>query len=170
VIDSRRSDASPDSIFSTYTACASLCACRLPSIRIFTTKEKSGVVERISDGESGTMVTVIGKGMFKPETDLSRFLGLPVETEAGAVCFILKLWVEARCHGSLFCCPIVPVQVGVLESSFGKSGKFKVHFRDGAVVRPGTKLTLRMRKYVSLHAKGTGHKFGGGGIVGGAGR
>lgn len=64
---------------------------RLPSIRIFTTKQKSGVVERISDGESGSMVTVIGKGMFKPETDMSRFLGMPVGTEDGAV----RLWLAA---------------------------------------------------------------------------
>ena len=66
---------------------------RLPLIKIFTTKEKTGTVERISDGSPGPgtdPVTVIAKGMFKPETDITRFLNMPIQTEHGAVssCFI----------------------------------------------------------------------------------
>ena len=49
-------------------------------------KERIGNVERVSDGESGSgPVTVIGRGMFKPESDMSKFFGLPIETETGQV-------------------------------------------------------------------------------------
>jgi len=49
--------------------------------------------------------TIIGKDLFQKETDLSLFVGMTVQLETG--------------------------EIGVIEGSFGKSGKFKVHFRDG---------------------------------------
>ena len=54
----------------------------------------------------------------------------------------------------------------MIESSFGKSGKFKATFRDGAVLKAGTRLTVRSRKYCGLTAKGI---KGGSLPVGGAG-
>ncbi len=36
--------------------------------------------------------------------------------------------------------------VGVLEGAFGKSGKFNVQF--AAAVQPGTRITLRFKKFL----------------------
>jgi hypothetical protein len=47
--------------------------------------------------------SAVGKGLFKKETDISQFVGLRVRTEAG--------------------------EEGTIQSSFGKSGKFKVGVR-----------------------------------------
>ena len=45
------------------------------------------------------------------------------------------------------------MQVGVLESGFGQTGKVKVTFRDGAVVKVGDKLSLKLKKFVSVVSK-----------------
>ena len=70
-------------------------------------------------------------------------------------------------------CNSTASQVGVIESSFGKSGKFKVYFRDGVKgteLKAGTRLVLKMRKYCKLHAKGTAHGGSGGGVGGAGGK
>ncbi len=60
---------------------------RLPKLRIVKWKERHGGVDRIATGASGdgSPVTVIGKGLFKKETDMSHFLGLPVHLDDGTV-------------------------------------------------------------------------------------
>jgi hypothetical protein len=72
-------------------------------------------------------------------------------------CFVSTVLQDQRCVLNAS-----RVQIGVLESSFGKSGKFKVYFRDGAVVSTGTKLTLRQRKLCKLRAKGSAGRAAGG--------
>lgn len=57
--------------------------------------------------------SAVGKGLFKKETDISQFVGLRVRTEAG--------------------------EEGTIQSSFGKSGKFKVSVRyKQTFVTPGS--------------------------------
>eukprot|EP01087_Luapelamoeba_hula_P016087 TRINITY_DN4913_c1_g1_i2.p1 TRINITY_DN4913_c1_g1~~TRINITY_DN4913_c1_g1_i2.p1 ORF type:complete len:292 (-),score=46.03 TRINITY_DN4913_c1_g1_i2:34-909(-) len=72
----------------------------IQKLRVYKVKERSGTMERIADP-----YTIISKGLFKRQTDLDLFLGLRVRrTSNGAV--------------------------GVIDSSFGKTGKFKVRFND----------------------------------------
>eukprot|EP00164_Ancoracysta_twista_P006409 GFYU01008920.1.p1 GENE.GFYU01008920.1~~GFYU01008920.1.p1 ORF type:complete len:551 (-),score=131.98 GFYU01008920.1:16-1668(-) len=66
--------------------------------------------------------TVIVKHLVKKETDVTIFLGLKVETEEGAM--------------------------GVIESSFGKSGKLKCVFSDPVELKAGSKIILRFKKYM----------------------
>ena len=90
-------------------------------IRAFKMKQREGTVERVQDEN-----TVIGKGMFKKETDLTMFTGMKVWTERG--------------------------EVGTIEGGFGKSGKFKVHFPDGVAPQgdggEAIRLFLRFKRYV----------------------
>ena len=78
-------------------------------------------MERVQDEN-----TVIGKGMFKKETDLTMFTGMKVWTKRG--------------------------EVGTIEGGFGKSGKFKVHFPDGVAPQgdggEAIRLFLRFKRYV----------------------
>lgn len=67
----------------------------LPRLRIFKEKCKRGVVDRASN-----QYEVIGRNMFKKETNIQIFVGLQVELSTG--------------------------EVGVIESSFGQSGKVKI--------------------------------------------
>eukprot|EP00957_Ditylum_brightwellii_P017284 1302122-Ditylum_brightwellii.AAC.1 len=45
-------------------------------------------------------------------------------------------------------------EVGVIQSSFGTSGKFRVHFPAGTEARDGDKLFLRFRRYANDPDKG----------------
>lgn len=79
----------------------------LRKLNIYKLKEKVGQIDRIDKAEnsgssSGAGIAVIGKNLFKKETDMSQFTGLTVHTKAG--------------------------QAGVIDSSFGKSGKFRATF------------------------------------------
>lgn len=67
----------------------------LPRLKIYKEKCKRGVVDRASN-----QYEVIGKNMFKKETNIQLFVGLQVELSTG--------------------------EVGVIESSFGQSGKVKI--------------------------------------------
>ncbi|KAK9842481.1 hypothetical protein WJX81_002027 [Elliptochloris bilobata] len=92
----------------------------LAKLRLFRLKARTGSTERVApDGRSA-----ICKGMFKRDTDISRFAGLKVVTAAG--------------------------EIGAIEGSFGKSGKFKVAFPDGVQPpAPGAnQLTLTFKRYV----------------------
>ncbi len=72
--------------------------------------------------------TAIGKGMFKKETDIGLFAGMQVTTSRG--------------------------EVGEIEGAFGKSGKYKVHFRDGiAPQEPGETIRLYLRFKRFVHDK-----------------
>ena len=89
-------------------------------IKAFKMKQREGTVERFVDER-----TVIGKGMFKKETDLSLFAGMRVVTDRG--------------------------EAGAVDGGFGKSGKFKASFSDGIAPRKNgetTRLYLRFKRYV----------------------
>ncbi|XP_068451418.1 selenocysteine-specific elongation factor isoform X2 [Clinocottus analis] len=72
----------------------------LPRLRIYKTKHKEGQVERVTDD-----YTVIGRNLFKKETNLQLFLGLKVTLSTG--------------------------ETGILEGGFGQSGKFKIRVQGG---------------------------------------
>eukprot|EP00741_Cyanophora_paradoxa_P007404 tig00001127_g7163.t1 len=93
-------------------------------LRIFKIKERRGVVDRTVDDH-----TVIGRDLFKKETDIGAFVGLRVVRAATGA-------------------------VGTIEGSFGKSGKFKVHFPAGGCEAAGKAagaeagaLVLRYKRY-----------------------
>ncbi|KAM4587863.1 selenocysteine-specific elongation factor [Odontesthes bonariensis] len=81
----------------------------LPHLRIYKTKHKEGQVERVTDD-----YTVIGRSLFKKETNLQLFVGLKVTLSTG--------------------------EGGVIEGGFGQSGKFKIRVQEG--LRPETKQLL----------------------------
>lgn len=81
----------------------------LPRLRIYKTKHKEGQVERVTDDHS-----VIGRSLFKKETNLQLFVGLKVTLSTG--------------------------ETGVIEGGFGQSGKFKIRVQEG--LRPETKQLL----------------------------
>uniref|UniRef100_A0A8C6BS44 Selenocysteine-specific elongation factor n=1 Tax=Monodon monoceros TaxID=40151 RepID=A0A8C6BS44_MONMO len=68
----------------------------LPRLRVYKLKHKHGIVERVMDDYS-----VIGRSLFKKETNIQLFVGLKVHLSTG--------------------------ELGVIASAFGQSGKFKVH-------------------------------------------
>ncbi|XP_058488376.1 selenocysteine-specific elongation factor isoform X1 [Solea solea] len=81
----------------------------LSNLRIYKTKHKEGQVERVSDD-----YTVIGRNLFKKETNLQLFVGLKVTLSTG--------------------------ESGVIEGGFGQSGKFKIRIPEG--LGPETKQLL----------------------------
>ncbi|XP_010746783.2 selenocysteine-specific elongation factor isoform X1 [Larimichthys crocea] len=81
----------------------------LPRLRIYKTKHKEGQVERVTDD-----YTVIGRNLFKKETNLQLFVGLKVKLSTG--------------------------ETGVIEGGFGQSGKFKIRIQEGLC--PETKQML----------------------------
>ncbi|KAL3148593.1 hypothetical protein ABBQ38_014023 [Trebouxia sp. C0009 RCD-2024] len=76
-------------------------ASALQQIKIYKLKQKRGSIDRVAPDG----LSAVCKGMFKRETDISLFCGLKVTTANG--------------------------EVGTVEGSFGKSGKFKVQFPGG---------------------------------------
>mmetsp|Transcript_38449 Transcript_38449/g.83528 ORF Transcript_38449/g.83528 Transcript_38449/m.83528 type:complete len:881 (-) Transcript_38449:134-2776(-) len=98
-------------------------------IRVYTKKERSGVVCRLGDPhrreDDGRVIRyeVYGSDLFKKETDMTQFVGMKIETDKG--------------------------DIGSIHSSFGTSGKFKVFFPGGTDVREGDKLHLRFKRYAN---------------------
>ncbi|CAF90502.1 unnamed protein product, partial [Tetraodon nigroviridis] len=72
----------------------------LPRLHIYKLKHKEGQVERVTDDYS-----VIGRNLFKKETNLQLFVGLKVTLSTG--------------------------ESGVIEGGFGQSGKFKIRIPEG---------------------------------------
>ncbi|GFO12241.1 selenocysteine-specific elongation factor [Plakobranchus ocellatus] len=72
----------------------------LPKMKIFKSKTREGLVERAPD-----RYTVIGKNLFKKETNLQVFANLKVSLSSG--------------------------ERGVIEGGFGQSGKVKIRIPDG---------------------------------------
>ncbi|XP_006870550.1 PREDICTED: selenocysteine-specific elongation factor [Chrysochloris asiatica] len=72
----------------------------LPKLKVYKLKHKNGLVERVIDDYS-----VIGRSLFKKETNIQLFVGLKVYLSTG--------------------------ELGVIDSAFGQSGKFKVHIPGG---------------------------------------
>lgn len=72
----------------------------LPRLKISKNKQKEGAVERVTDD-----YTVIGRNLFKKETNLQLFVGLKVTLSTG--------------------------ETGTIEGSFGQSGKIKIRIPEG---------------------------------------
>ncbi|XP_071153895.1 selenocysteine-specific elongation factor-like [Mytilus edulis] len=72
----------------------------LPKLKVYKTKVREGLVERCQDE-----YTLIGKNLFKKETNIQSFVGLKVTLSSG--------------------------EKGVIEGGFGQSGKFKIRIPDG---------------------------------------
>ncbi|XP_062825888.1 selenocysteine-specific elongation factor isoform X1 [Anolis carolinensis] len=81
----------------------------LPKLKVYKLKHKEGQVERLCDDYS-----VIGRSLFKKETNIQIFVGLKVKLSTG--------------------------EEGLIEGGFGQSGKFKIRIPDG--VKPETKALL----------------------------
>lgn len=101
-------------------------------IRLFKLKRKQGVVAKLGDpcvDNKGDKVVkdVVGKDLFKKETNMNQFIGMKLQASTG--------------------------EMGKIASSFGKSGKFKVDFPDGTAVKPNGKLYLTFKKYVFSTSK-----------------
>lgn len=67
----------------------------LSELKVFKEKVKEGVIERKHDE-----MTLIGKSLFKKETNMDLFVGLKVKLSTG--------------------------ELGIIEGSFGQSGKFRI--------------------------------------------
>lgn len=103
------------------------------NLRVFKMKSREGSIERVQDERS-----VIGKGMFKKESDLTAFIGM-------------KVWTSNN-------------DCGVIEGGFGKSGKYKVYFSNGIKGEGSGKLILRFKKFVFEHGRNGGSKMEQGGL------
>ncbi len=101
----------------------------MKNINFYSKKERAGVVDRLGDpykrNDDGKIVRyeVYGSELFRKETNMNEFVGLHLETEKG--------------------------DIGVIQSSFGTSGKFRMNFPAGTTVRNGDKLFLRFRRYTN---------------------
>jgi len=95
----------------------------IKSLRVYKMKSREGSIERVQDER-----TVIGKGMFKKESDLTAFVGM-------------KVWTSNN-------------DCGTIEGGFGKSGKYKVYFPNGITGEGDGKLTLRFKKYIFEYGSG----------------
>jgi selenocysteine-specific elongation factor len=82
----------------------------LSRCNLYKVKTKQGVCDRIEDAGDGPHagVTIVGRSLFKKDTDMSLFIGLRLHTRAG--------------------------QLGTIVSSFGKGGKFRAHFPSSSIV------------------------------------
>lgn len=90
----------------------------LSALKIFKTKQREGVVDRVVNDRE-----IICKGLFKKETDMSLFIGKRISTDTDG-------------------------ELGVILGSFGKAGKFKVDFREGTKATKGDKIYLRFIQYM----------------------
>lgn len=90
----------------------------LKKVKIYKHKQKEGGIDRVADAYN-----LIGKNLFKKETDMNLFVGLKVQrTSNGAV--------------------------GIIEGAFGKSGKFKVRFPEGGQTDTQGNLVLNYKRYL----------------------
>ena len=98
-------------------------------INFYTKKERAGTVDRLGDpfkrNDDGKIVRyeIYGNDLFRKETNMNEFIGLHLETDKG--------------------------DTGVIQSSFGTSGKFRMNFPSGTTVRNGDKLYLRFKRYAN---------------------
>ncbi|XP_077977999.1 selenocysteine-specific elongation factor-like [Glandiceps talaboti] len=72
----------------------------LPKLKIFKNKSREGIAERMLDDYN-----IIGRALFKKETNIQLFVGLKVNLSTG--------------------------ETGIIEGGFGQSGKYKVRIPDG---------------------------------------
>ncbi|EAL72543.1 hypothetical protein DDB_G0270386 [Dictyostelium discoideum AX4] len=88
-------------------------------LKIYKNKSKQGQVERIHNEN-----TIIGKNLFKKDSDISSFIGMKVLFETG--------------------------EIGILDSSFGKTGKVKIQIQTGNTesIKLGTIFTLTFKRFI----------------------
>ncbi|XP_066553728.1 selenocysteine-specific elongation factor isoform X2 [Amia ocellicauda] len=101
----------------------------LPSLCIFKSKQREGQVERVTDD-----YTVIGRNLFKKETNLQLFVGLKVTLSTG--------------------------EKGVIEGGFGQSGKFKIRVPEGLSAETKQLLSTSSKKKSKGGAKGEAAREG----------
>ncbi|XP_078399243.1 selenocysteine-specific elongation factor isoform X2 [Cetorhinus maximus] len=87
----------------------------LPKLKVFKLKHKEGQVERVSDDYN-----VIGRSLFKKETNMQLFVGMKVKLSTG--------------------------EAGVIEGGFGQSGKFKIRIPDGLTTETKQQLATSSKK------------------------
>lgn len=87
----------------------------LPALKVYKLKHKHGLVERVMDDYS-----VIGRSLFKKETNIQLFVGLKVQLSTG--------------------------EQGIIDSAFGQSGKFKIHIPGGLSPESKKILTPTLKK------------------------
>jgi len=98
-------------------------------IRFYSRKERTGTICKLGDpfkrADDGKVVRyeVFGSDLFKKETNMTQFIGLHLETDVG--------------------------DIGVIQSSFGTSGKFKMYFPSGTTAKNGDALYLRFKRYLN---------------------
>lgn len=85
----------------------------LPNLKIFKIKTRTGVVDRLH-----TENTLIGRGLFKKESQMDKFAGLKITLSTG--------------------------EHGIIEGGFGQSGKYRLGFRSG--LNPTTIALLASKK------------------------
>ena len=104
------------------------------SIKLYTTKERRGVIAKLgdafqrSDDKKIVRYEVFGADLFKKETNIKAFLGMKVTTERG--------------------------EIGVIKSSFGTLGRIRVIFPVGTEAKEGDALILRFKRYSNDPDKG----------------
>ena len=101
-------------------------------VKLYKLKRKEGLVAKLGDpcvDVTGARVVkdVVGKDLFKKETNMAAFVGMKLQAATG--------------------------EMGRVASAFGKSGKFKVDFPGGTLVKPNGKLYLVFKKYVFSPSK-----------------
>lgn len=103
-------------------------------LRIYTIKEKRGVVSKLGDpfrrerDQAIVRYEVFGDNLFKKETNMKIFNGMKVMTEAG--------------------------DIGEIKGSYGTTGKFRVWFPAGTNASEGDALILKFKRYANDEKKG----------------
>ena len=83
-------------------------------------KPPQDLIDRVNDA-----YTAIGKGLFKKETDINLFTGMKVRLEGDGG------------------------EVGTIQGSFGKSGKYKISFPGGIPADAANrKITMEFKRYM----------------------
>lgn len=120
-------------------------------LRVYKRKGREGALERVEpDG-----CTAVCRGMFKKESDLTAFQGEQAASTIKRCSGLAAPTSHAqhppalRSHAGM--AVIGPAgQAGTLQGSFGKSGKFKVHFPSGVALQPGqpNRVVLSFKRYL----------------------
>lgn len=97
----------------------------MEKIKVYSWKEKHGMVLKISDSKNNLCVELIGSNLVREGGNIQNFVGMKIETNRG--------------------------HLGVITGPYGSGGNFKVKFSEGVLVSTGSKLTLRFKRY--LHEK-----------------
>lgn len=98
----------------------------MAKLHLYKPKEKRGVVERVESNDASG-VAVIGKNLFKKETNITPFIGCKISTSSGSI--------------------------GTIDAGFGKSGKFRALFPAGTNINARDELILHFKKYMYAHDK-----------------